>query len=69
MKRTFVIWFCWVAAVVFFAWCSFWAPDADINDKAPTAPEFFLFLLGMVHMIGGAVLTAISLGDQADWLD
>jgi len=65
MTRTIVIWFCWVAAVLFFAWASYWAPG-DSGDA--TAPEIFLALLGVIHLLGGAALTTMSLGDEADWL-
>lgn len=68
MTRTLIIWFCWVASAIFFAWCAFWAPT-DATKLFGTAPEFFLFVLGMSHLIGGAILTFMSLGDEADWLE
>lgn len=68
MTRTITIWACWIVGVLFFAWASYWAPGGGRAGEL-SAPEFFLSLLALVHLVVGAVLTCMSLGEQADWLD
>lgn len=64
-NKTIVIWLMWVMAVIFFAWSAYWAPEPDSGPV--TAPEFFLFVLGIAHLIGGIALIITSFADDNDW--
>lgn len=49
------VWVCWVVSTLFFAYVTYGAP-ADVGSMNPTAPEFFLFVLGLCHLVAGIVL-------------
>ena len=63
VQKSIVIWALWVAAVLFFAFAMRAAPgDAG---EFPTGPEFFLFALGMFHLVlGGVLLVTTFLEDN-----
>ena len=57
VEKSIIVWALWIFAVLCFAFAAYVAPDANPDDQLPiTAPEFFLFWLGMFHMVAGAVL-------------
>lgn len=63
-SKLLIVWFCWIVAVVLFAFATFLAPDDGIADQL-TAPEFFLCALAACHLIGGAVLLVVTfMGEQ-----
>ncbi len=57
VKRSIIVWFCWVVAVMFFASATYLAPGIA-GDGRLTALEFFLFDLGLIHMVAGVGLLA-----------
>lgn len=56
MKKLAVIWFLWVMSVVFFAWAAHFSPVTDDIRFPFTAPEFFMFALGVVHLFAGFIV-------------
>jgi len=64
-NKTLLIWAIWIMATLFFAWSVYWAPTP--TGECCTAPELFLSLLGITHLVGGVVLTVVSLAEDNHW--
>jgi len=62
--KTVTIWFMWIMAALFFAWAAYWAPT---GSDGPTAPEAFLVLLGIAHLVAGAALIVGNFAEDNDW--
>ncbi len=64
--RALVVWVLWVAAALFFAYATYYAPSGQAGSL-PTAPELFFFVLGCAHIFfGGLLLVDTFIKDNPD---
>jgi len=62
VKKSLIVWCAWIIAVLCFAFAGNLAPEPTHGPSS--MPEFFLLLLGLIHLVGGVFLIGCAFDDE-----